>query len=335
MKTISRTTLALAVLGALTASAPAGAAGPAVILRAVTALPVSSVYVRGFIAFVQDFNERGKKKFRIELVNGDGGSSDPTGLDAVRDGRLDIGFGLLGAHARWVPEAGAISAGEIKARELRSNGGMALIDQIYRVRAKVRFLGLLNSGARLHIYLKSAPRMAGNLPNLTGMTIAADDIYREFLTSLGAEAVAAGYPTALDALRSGKADGVIWPRVGLRPAFRAKLLKYRIDPGFSQIATGVVINLRRWSRLSRGMRDLLDKTMIEHEAKSYTAMRVETGKDDEALEAAGLSVISIKGRAAETYTARTTEFAWSSLRKNHPDYAAQLEHVFYRDRPEK
>ena len=61
-------------------------------------------------------------------------------------------------------------------------------------------------------------------------------------------------------------------------------------------------------------------------------MRVETGKDDEALDMAGLKVISIKGRDGENYTARATESAWATLKKNHPGYAAQLEHVFYRER---
>ena len=339
MKTNSRAALiALGALGALGAATtmttgfPAIAAGTAIILRAATSLPVSSVYTRGFLAFVHDVNERGKKKLRIEIIGGAGETANPAGLNAVRGGRLDMAFGPVGAHARLVPEAKAISASEIKAKELRANGGMALIDQIYRVRAKARFLGMLNSGARLHVYLKHAPRIAGKLPNFAGARVAGDDIYREFLSSLGAKPVSAGFPKALDALRDGRADGVIWPRVGLQPTFRAKRLKYRIDPGFSQIVTGVVMNLERWSRLSRAHRALLDKTVIEHETASYTAMRVETGKDDEALDMAGLSVISIKGSAGEIYTARTTENAWASLKKHHPGYAAQLEHAFYRER---
>ena len=75
--------------------------------------------------------------------------------------------------------------------------------------------------------------------------------------------------------------------------------------------------------------------MVEHERKSYTAMRVETGKADEDLDMAGLSVISIKGKDGDAYTARATHDAWSALKKNHPGYAAQLEHVFYRERSPK
>jgi TRAP-type transport system periplasmic protein len=336
MKTHSRA--ALAVICACITGFPAGATGaadPAVTLRAVTALPASSAYTRGFLAFVHDFNERGKKKIRIELVNSADGTSPSPQLDAIRDGRLDMGFGPVTAHHQWVPEANAISASEIKAKELRANGGMALIDQIYRVRAKVRFLGMLNSGARLHIYLKAAPRMAGNLPNLADTRMAADEMYGGFLATLGAKPASMGFPAALAALRTNKVQGIIWPRVGLRATFRAKQLKYRIDPGFSQIVTGVVINLERWARLDRKARELLDKTMVEHERKSYTAMRVETGKADEDLDMAGLSVISIKGKDGDAYTARATHDAWSALKKNHPGYAAQLEHVFYRERSPK
>ncbi|NQU69297.1 MAG: TRAP transporter substrate-binding protein DctP [Rhodospirillales bacterium] len=331
MKPISRTALAalaaISILGALTTISPAGAADPAVTLRAATALPASSAYTRGFLAFVHDVNERGKKKFRIEIV--DGGAN---GLGAVRDGRIDMSFGPITDHASLVPEASAISASETKAKELRANGGMALIDQIYRAGAKTRFLGMLNSGARLHLYLKDAPRMTDDLPNLADMRIAGDKIYREFVSSLGAEPVSAAFPAALDALRDGKADGIIWPRVGLQQAFRDKRLVYRIDPGFSQIVTGVVMNLQRWNRLTRAHRELLDKTMIEHERTSYTAMRVASGEADEALELAGLRVISIKGDEGKSFTARTTENAWAVLKHNHPGYAAQLEHVFYRER---
>lgn len=344
MKKISRAAFAApaAVLaavfaagGAMITAGPTEAANSIVTLRAVSALPVSSVYTRGFLAFVHDINKRGKKKFRIDLIDGTNMTPATAGIGAIRDGRLDMSFGPVSAHAKLVPEASAISASEIKAKELRANGGMALIDQIYRARAKTRFLGLLNSGARLHIYLKQAPRLTDNLPNLADTRVAADGIYDAFLSSLSATPVTAGFPTALDVLADGKADGVIWPRVGLREAFRAKQLKYRIDPGFSQIATGVVMNLERWTRLSAAHRKLLNKTMIEHERASYTAFRVATGKDDEELDMAGLRVISIKGGEAETYTARTTEGAWSSLHKNHPGYAAQLEKVFYRERTAK
>jgi hypothetical protein len=58
---------------------------------------------------------------------------------------------------------------------------------------------------------------------------------------------------------------------------------------------------------------------------------VETGKDDEALDMAGLKVISIKGSDGEKYTARATHDAWANLKKNYPEYAAQLENVFYRE----
>jgi TRAP-type C4-dicarboxylate transport system substrate-binding protein len=319
-------------LSALTVNFSAGAADPAVVLRATISLPVSSVYTRGLLAFVHDFNEFGKKKIRIGIVDEYDASFAPLGLDAVRDGSLDMAFGPITDHARVVPEANAISASEIKAKELRANGGMALIDQIYRVRANVRFMGILSSGARLHIYLRDAPRLNGNIPNLSNTRIAGDPIYREFLSSLGAEIVSAAFPTALDALLDGKADGIIWPRVGLQPIVYAKRLNYRIDPGFSQIITGVVMNLRRWSRLRREDRELLEKTIIDHERASYTALREETGKQDEALDDAGLRVISIKGRDGKNYTARTTRYAWSALRKRQLGYAAQLEHVFYRER---
>ena len=327
MNTISRA--ALLALCACIPSFPAGAADPEIVLRATTALPASSVYTRSFLAFVHDVNERGKKKFRIELVGGNGA------IETVRSGRLDMAFGPVTAHAKLVPEANAISASEIKAKELRANGGIALIDQIYRVRAKSRFLGMLNSGARLHVYLKGAPRISGNLPILAETKIAADEIYGKFLKSLGADPISAVFPGALDALLDGKADGIIWPRVGLQAVFRAKRLKYRINPGFAQIVTGVVMNLNRWNRLSRDQRALLEKTMLEHETRSYTAMRVETGKDDEALDMAGLKVISIKRRDGAGYTARATDNAWAALKKSHPGYAAQLEHVFYRERSPK
>jgi len=331
MKTYTRAALVAicTFVTILSAGFPAGAADPAATLRAVSALPASSVYMRGFLAFVHDVNDWGKNKIWIELVN------ETVALDAISHGRLDMGFGPVTGHRKWVPEADAISASEIKAKELRANGGMALIDQIYRVRAKVRFLGMLNSGARLHIYLKTGPRMAGNLPNLADTKIAADEIYGGFLASLGAQPVSAEFSAALAVLQAGKADGIIWPRVGVLAAFRAKQLKYRIDPGFSQIVTGVVINLERWARLDRDTRELIDKTMLEHERKSYTAIRVETGKDDEALDMAGLSVLSIKGKDGDKYTARATHDAWSMLTKNHPSYAAQLEHVFYRERSPK
>jgi hypothetical protein len=61
-------------------------------------------------------------------------------------------------------------------------------------------------------------------------------------------------------------------------------------------------------------------------------MRVASGEADEALELAGLRVISIKGDKGKSFTARTSENAWALLKYSHPGYAAQLEHVFYRDR---
>ncbi len=320
-----------ALIAAIVLVAPAGRAAEPDRLRAVSALPASMSYTRNFAAFVADLNKRGKRV--IEIVMADDGVGIPPAAQtaALRDGKIDMVFAPVSLHGELVPEAAAITASEIKAMELRTNGGTALIDQIHRVRMNARFLGLLGTGARLHIYLRDQPLLVDGMPMLTGLRIAGPASYHDFLVSLRATPVAAEFPSTRAAVTSGDADGMIWPRIELGNLFAAKRLKYRIDPGFAQIATGVAIHLPRWTRLSAKSRDILIATMVDHERRSYTAIRVETGKSDETVELQGLRVITIRGEAREIYATRATQAAWSRLAKRTPTYAAQLERVFYRE----
>lgn len=315
----------------LVAATPAGRAAEPDKLRAVSALPPSMAYTRGFAAYVADVNKRGKGVLEIEMLSGDDAIPAAAQTVALRDGKVDMVFAPVNLHAGLVPEAAAITASEVKAMELRTNGGMALIDQIHRVRMNARFLGLLNTGARLHIYLRGQPPMIDGMPDLTGLRVAGQANYGDFLKSLRATPVAAEFPSARAAVEGGDSDGMIWPRMGLGDLFAAKKLKYRIDPGFAQIATGVAVHLPSWNRLSAKSRDILIAAMIEHELISYTAARVETGKADETVELQGLQVISVKGKTRDGYAARATSAAWDRLRKRSPTYAAQLERVFYRE----
>ena len=314
---------ALAIATAL-AGAPNPATAASETLRAALGMSKHLIYAKNFLKFVEEVNKKGKGVVKIEVI--DGGES-PTPYDrvaAVRDGRIDMAFGLGGPYFDLVPEAFALVGSDIKTMELRASRAMPPLDHIHRTRMNVRFLGLLNSGIRVHLYMKVAPRLVDGYLRLSDMRIAGAPVYRNFVEALNAELVETGVADAAEPNDANMPDGVILPRIGVAGPWVRKGYRYRIDPGFSRVLTATVVNLPKWNRLDAKARALLSGLMIEHETKSYFALRVLRSGEDEFLEQRGLRVVTLKGQGRGLYVGEFTRNTWDRLKSHETPFYSQL-----------
>jgi TRAP-type C4-dicarboxylate transport system substrate-binding protein len=313
------------LIGAILALAAPAAAE--INLRAASRLPGALSFGKHFLAYVEEANKRGKGRVRIRVLGDAGQRTAPLSPNAVRSGLIDIDFGPAGDHATLVPEVAALLGSNVKAPEMRRSGAMALMSQIYRTRMGVHFLGMLNAGVRMHLYLARAPRLIDGSPRLTGARIQTGPVFREFVASLGGEPFAAT-SIATGAKADEAADGMILPRLGLARHAAGNAPIYRIDPGFSRLATVAVVNIMSWARLPREIRALLTEVMIDHERKSYIAMRALAEQEEEqALEQGGLRVIALKGAARKAYLGAMARAVQARLEKADPAYRAHLEYM--------
>ncbi len=310
--------------------APLNGARAEVVLRAISALPISIDYTKSFLRFIDKVNTDGKGTVQIRFLGGPEVIPQSEQPDAVRRGVVDLQYGPASFITGIVPEGDALVGSRHTAPETRANGGLALLDSIYRRKLGVHLLGHFDSGVGFHIYLRKAPhRTPDGGIDLSGVKLRSQPIYREFFRRLGASVVSVPPAETFTALGRGVVDGAGWPLIGITDLSWDRHLKYRIDPPFFQTDLIALVNLRRWQSLPQAARDILEKVAIRHERESYAYFQAELPKIDAQVRANGMQVITLEGEAAEKYLDMANAVPWERLAKRDPTYYQALREKFY------
>jgi len=318
----------------LVALAPITGARAEVVLRAISALPISVDYTRSFLRFIDKVNTAGKGTVQIRFLGGPEVIPQTEQPDAVRRGVVDLQYGPASFITGIVPEGDALVGSRYTAPVTRANGGLALLDGIYRRKLGVHLLGHFDSGVGFHIYLRKSPRRtADGGIDFHGIKLRSQPIYREFFRQLGASVVSVPPAETFTALGRGVVDGAGWPLIGITDLSWDRQLKYRIDPSFFQTDLIALVNLHRWQTLPKAARQILTQVAIRHERDSYAYFQRQLPKIDAKVRAEGMQVITLKGEAARKYLRLANAVPWARLAKRDPtDYQA-LREKFYGNEP--
>ncbi|MCE3249045.1 MAG: dctP1, partial [Geminicoccaceae bacterium] len=176
-------TIAGAAGAALLTLAPAGAQAEDV-LRALSMLPKPVAYTQSFLQFVDRLNAAGEGVVQIEFVGGPEAIPTFDQPEALRTGVIDMIYGPGSFYGGLVPETDALVGSNVTPMEKRANGGLDLLNRIHQEKMNVYYLGHPDGGIQFHIYLTSEPALkADDLPDLAGVKLRGNPIYREFFTN--------------------------------------------------------------------------------------------------------------------------------------------------------
>ena len=321
---MTRTRIAAALLTAALA-APASAED---VLTAVHAFPASLIYSQSFLEFVEKVNERGEGVVRIDVRGGPEAIGMFQQVDAVRSGVVDMAYQPGSFYAGAFAERDALVASNITAVEARANGGIDLINEIHQEKMGLWYLGWFDSGVTYNLWTVNEPEFdaEGNL-SVDGIRLRGNSVYNAFFTDyLGAQVIDLPTTDVYAALERGVVDATGWTQIGLMDLRWNEFLNYRIEPSFFSTDLGVIVNLDSWNGLSEAARTIVQEVAIEHERSSMETLSAQAAEEVAALEAAGMTTISLEGAAAERFSEAARQTSYDRMRAQMEQHPMGLTH---------
>jgi len=323
--------LATAVAAAIVAL-PALAAAQQATLKVVSFVPKTVGYSLTFQKlFVEKVNGDPKSPIKIDFAGGPEVTPPAQLGNAVKSGVIDMQLGPPGLWLNLVPEGDAVFGGNLKPAEVRANGGMDLLNQIFAKKLNSTILAHAAGGFGFHIYFKNEPKLTpdGNL-DLKGVKVRVAPAWRDFVTGLGGTGIVIPVPEVYTALERGTVDATGWPINGLSDLGWSKFLKFRADPQFMQTDVMLIVNNGAFNKLSAAQKDYLLKAGLEYEKSSYEAEAAVTKAEDAKLRAGGMKVIELKGEGRKKYLAAAFEIPWKRLKERDATHYDALRAKFYK-----
>ena len=285
-------------------------------ITAVHAFPETLSYTQSFLTFVDKVNEAGERVVQIEVRGGPEAIGMFQQPDAVRDGIVDMVYTPGSFYGGALPEKDAMVASNLTAIETRENGGIALIDEIHQQKMGLKYLGWFDSGVCYNLWTRDEPSFDadGNL-EVDGLKLRGNAVYNAFFTNyLGAQVIDLPTGEVYGALQRGVVDATGWTQIGLIDLKWNEFLNYRIEPCFFSTDLGVIVNLDRWNSLSAEAQKIVQDVAIQHEIDSVNALRAKRDEDFAALDAQGMTVVSLEGEAKANYLLAAREKNWERMR---------------------
>ena len=322
-----------AILGggaALAVSAlPRLARAQVITINAVHFTPAQASYARSFMKYVDKVNSRGKGVIQIRVRGGPEIIPFMQQGEAQKNGLIDMIDHPAGPYLNIVPEGEVFSATRKKPWELRENGGFALINEIYARKGNAYLLAHVDGGAGFHIFTTEEPaRTADGGFDFSKLKIRSAALYREFLESLGANVVVQGPGEVYTSLERGLVNANCYTVLGYHSFGWDKFTKYRIDPGFFQTDVLISMNKAKWDSLPAAAKKILQDAALEYERESYEANLKNTEQEGQAMIAAGMKVVELKGAARTSYLDKASRASWERMQKRDPTSVAALRQKF-------
>lgn len=313
----------------LCVAAPASAE---ITLKAITALPSNLSTTHSFLNnFVAPVNSAGKGNLHIEYMGGPEVIPPRKAGAALARGVIDMLHGPAAYYQGTVPEAAVLSASNRPVEDVRAAGGIALLNKIWNKKLNAEVLGWGESGTHMNFYLTQKPVIGKSGPDLEGLKIRSTSTYRPLITALGGTPVSMKASEIFTGLQRGVVEGFGWPNADVTGLGVARLVKYRLDPGFYRINDLVLVNLDKWHALPKKDRDLLDRLAIAYEQKAVAFMAGAAAKDLSVLEKNGMAIVTLHKPTAKAFLRTAYGLLWKEIEKTAPANAKRLRAAFYKE----
>ena len=303
---------------ALSAWSPPSAAQE-VTLRAVSAFQEGTYFSRNFERFVKRVNDEGKGVVQINYIGGPKAIPTFEQPNALRSGVIDLANTTAAYTASLVPEGLALNYTDKKMAELRKDGTLAYLNQLYLDKG-LYYFAKTGEGIQYHIFSNKPIQKA----DLSGLKIRIAPIFRDFFTKLGASVVQMPPGEVYTALERGVVDGYGWPLLGIFDNGWHERTKYRIDPGFYSLELGIVFGASAWKKLTPAQRTFLEKQAATLEAELNEISAKDAAADMKRQQEAGIQVIRLDPAQSKAYLAAAYGAAWDGLVRTSPTHGAKL-----------
>jgi TRAP-type transport system periplasmic protein len=319
--------LALAVVDVPgpTGSTPALAADP-VLIRAITAWPLDCNCVSQYKRYIEEVNKRGKGKVEIKLLGGPEVVAAFEQFRALRSGIADMTHTAGGYFVGETIEGAVMDLLDPTdfgkyLKGLRGTRAADIMNQAYREKSQMRFLGLMVGGTGFR-FLMTKP--VTSLDDLRGKRI------RVFGTQ-GAKAVQflGGSPQTIPAnelypaLQRGVVDGALRAPDDAWSFGERDVYKGMLDTPLQLAPGGAFIAVRVWDTMPADVQQLLSAVAVELEPQVLDYFAKADAEAIQSLKANGMKVAAVS-EAERRRLAEARSIYWDDLVGKSPTLGAQL-----------
>ncbi|MFN0041125.1 MAG: TRAP transporter substrate-binding protein DctP [Burkholderiales bacterium] len=288
-------------------------------LRAANAFLEGTYYARNFERFVKKVNEEGKGLVQINYVGGPKAIPTFELANALRGGVVDLANTTGSFTAGVVPESIALNYTPLTMAQMRKNGVLEVINQIYLEKGLYYFA---RTGEGIQYYIYSNKRI--DKASLTGLKLRSTPIYRDFFQAVGASVVQIAPGEVYTALERNVVDGYGWPLIGIFDLGWHEKTKYRIEPGFYFLELGVVFNAASWRKLTPAQREFLEKQAAWLESLNADIATRDAPAEIKRQKEAGIELIRLDPTEAQALAKAANDAAWNAVMAASPRHGARL-----------
>lgn len=321
-------TFAAGIAATLALAAP-GAAQAETTLRAVTGLVQQSVVSQAFLRWVKQVNERGKGIVRIEYIGGPEVTPPPRQAQALRRGLFDILYTPASFYAGEVREVDALLGANLPIRDLRANGAMKKLDELWREQIGSHVLGWFVTTVRFNMYFSTEPKITAEGPDLSGIRLFTTPSLREFQIALGATPVRVEFTEIVTAMERGVIQGIGWPEYGVTGQGFERVIRYRLDPTFYNGNILTIVNAEKWDGLPQKVRDFLSKEAQEYEESAKPWIAEQVDREQALLRERGMRIVALDAETGQKYRETAHNIAWERLVERSPEHGPRLKELMY------
>jgi TRAP-type C4-dicarboxylate transport system substrate-binding protein len=295
-------------------------------IRAIMAWPNDCNCVSQYKRYIEEVNKRGKGKVEIKLVGGPEVVKPFEQLQALRGGIADM---THSASAYWVGETIEGSVMDILdpndfdryLKGLRGTQAMATINQAYREKSGVQFLGIMVGGTGFR-FLMAKP--VASLDDLKGKRIRVFGTQgAKTATYFGASPQTIPATELYPALQRGVVDGAIrapddaWS-FGERDVYKSMIATpLQFSPG------GAYIAVRVWDKLPADVQKLLSDVAVELEPQVLRYFADADAKAIDQLKAKGMQIVEVSA-ADKKRLSEARMLYWEDIVAKSPTHGPRL-----------
>ena len=301
-------------------------------LKTVTALQQTNVLAKSYIkTFVNEANQLGKGLIQIKNLGGQEIVPPRKAAAALKRGQFDILSCPTAYYIGTVPEGYGLLASNQGPRELRANGGFALLQKIYKEKAGAHLLAWGENLTSYYMYLAKKPKIGKDgVPDLTGIKMRATGTYRPLFRALGAVTVNIKSSEIFTAMQRKTVGGFGMTDNALYAIGLQSVTNWRVWPNFYVTNQVVTVNPKSWAALNQKQRDFLNTLALHYETSSVLYVELERQKEEILIAKAGKpKTLKLKGAAAKKYLAIAYAEVWKEL-KTRSKYHDQLKPLLYK-----
>lgn len=281
-------------------------------------------FVHGWFDFKDMVNEKGKGTVEIIYLGGPEVVPPTQQGQAVRSGFVDLAYVPPAYYAGLLPEAEALVGRRKLGSELRNNGGLEMLRDIWAKKMNVYMLGNFDTTTQYHLYLTKEPKITDGRPDFSGMKIRVTPTYRSLVREFGGTGVSISSAETFNAFERGLVEGLGWPQIDFMALKIGKFVKYKVEPPILSMTISPLINLDKWKSLSPKTREFLEQAATEWEVTSEKRASELVKTEAREMAEIGVKTYTMPPEAAKVYVERAWAGAWEGFEKKMPDEARKL-----------